>query len=268
MTPSTRSEPTLPFPATAAAVAAALLVALGAAPGPASTPDTGLTLEELVRRHTVAVGGETALDSIRSLRADLRITEPAYTLDGVYRVDRRGRMRIDVFAGDERVYSEGYDGTRGWQMGPDSASLRETDPEATAALWRGTQYPNNVLSLADMEERGHDLELVGREAVAGTDYHVLRLTLSDGFTTRWYVHPETWLLERRRDIRSLHPDADPIERPIETVWSDFRPVAGVLRAHRSVQVELASGDTLQRTGVERFRVNPDPPATIFRPPRR
>lgn len=243
------------------AVALASLT-LGCSPAP-----DDVSLEELVRRHTEAVGGEAALDSVRRLRVDLRIVEPELTVDAVYRVDRRGRMRIDVFADGRRVFTEAYDGDEAWQMGTDSATVTRAEDQAAAALWHGTQYPNNILALNDMEKQGHNLALAGRDTLEGVAYHVLRLTLSDGSETDWYVHPGTWRIERRRDVRALHPDQDATERRIETRWSDFRPVAGVLRPFRSRQVDLATGEVLQRTEVKRIEVNPEFPDDVFGRPR-
>lgn len=222
-----------------------------------------INLEDLVERHTAAVGGIAAMDSVQRLRVYLRILEPGFTLEGVYRVDRRGRMRIDVYSDGRRVFTEAYDGETGWQMGADSTSSTTADDAAAEALWHGTQYPNNIVPLHEVDDRGHRLELVGRDTVDDVAYHVLRLTLSDGFDTDWYVHPDTWLLERRRDVRALHPDQDPTERRLETRWSDFRSVAGVLRPFRSRQVDLATGGVLQRTEVEEIAVNPDFPGDVF-----
>lgn len=226
-----------------------------------------LGVEDVVERHTAAVADSAALDSVQRLRVHLRILEPGFTLEGVYRVDRRGRMRIDVYSDGRRVFTEAYDGETGWQMGADGTSATTADDAAAEALWRGTQYPSNIVPLHEVDDRGHRLELVGRDTVDDVAYHVLRLTLSDGFETDWYVHPETWLLERRRDVRALHPDQDPTEQRLETRWSDFRSVAGVLRPFRSRQVDLATGEVLQRTEVEGIVVNPDFPVDVFVRPR-
>lgn len=250
-----------------AGLSLALVAVVALAPVGCSGAADRITLEDVVERHTAAVGGIAALDSVRRLRVNLRIVEPGFTLDGVYRADRTGRMRIDVYSEGRRVFTEAFDGGTGWQMGADSTSATTADDAAAEALWHGTQYPNNVVPLHELEDRGHRLELAGRDTLDDVPYHVLRLTLSDGFETNWYVHPETWLLERRRDVRALHPDQDATERRLETRWSDFRSVAGVLRPFRSRQVDLATGEVLQRTEVEEIAVNPDFPVDVFVRPR-
>src|SRR5205814_946231 len=80
--------------------------------------------------------------------------------------------------------------------------------------------------LHELKQRGHRLELVGRETIDGANYYVLRLTLSDGFTTSLYIDADSWLITRRRDVRPLHVDVDPTPTTNELRNSDFRWIAG------------------------------------------
>jgi len=45
--------------------------------------------------------------------------------------------------------------------------------------------------------------------VDGTSYYVLELKLDDGFVTYLYLNPTTYLIDRQRDIRAMHPAIDP-----------------------------------------------------------
>ena len=56
---------------------------------------------------------------------------------------------------------------------------------------------------------GHKVELLGRQQIDGINYYTLQLTLQDGYSQKYYVHPETFLIERSRVSRALHPDVDP-----------------------------------------------------------
>lgn len=123
-----------------------------------------------------------------------------------------------------------------------------------AALRHGVEY--NLIGLHRFTERGHELALEGAETIDGVDYRVIRVTLRDGFTTRLYLDPGSWLVGRRRDVRALHPDHDADERPLETVYTSYGWLCGVRRAPRSVQVDLATGDTVQSS-------RPHPPASAL-----
>jgi hypothetical protein len=224
-----------------------------------------VTREELIARNTEAMGGARAIEAIDRIEVALRIFERGAELEGLYRADRQGRMRIDIRHQGRRVYTEAFDGKRGWQMGEDGIP-RPQSKEGEAALWHGTQFPGQLFGLHEMERRGHRVELIGRERRDGLDYYVLKLILSDGFETFRLVSPSTWLIERGRDFRALHPDADAGKKWLENRFFDFRRVAGVLRAFRSEQLDAATGAALQKTELTRVVPNPEFPPDLFAPP--
>ena len=228
-------------------------------------PDLGLS--EVVSENAEARGGRAAIEGIRSLDAKLRIVEPTYTAEGVWRVDRQGRMRIDVSIGGKRVFTEAFDGTKGWQMAGD-APPKAASPEGAAALRHSGQLPTNILGLHEMAAHGHRLRLVGREEIGGIRYYALDLTLDDGFQTRYLVDPSSFLVTRSRVRKALHPDNDPAPTTIETVWSDFRPVAGVLFPFEARDTDLATGKLLQTTTLLEIAANRPVDDEFFQVPKR
>lgn len=206
-----------------------------------------LTLEGLLDRHVEARGGRPAMDSLRNLEVRFLVVEPKFALEGRYRATRDGRVRVDAFAGDDNVYSEGIDSAGAWMREGVDAPIEPLSAEGTAALRHGIEF--NLVGLHRFPDRGHRLAYEGREPVEGTRYHVIHATLQDGFEARLYVDPESWLVTRRRDRRALHPDQDSTEQQLETVFHDFEDVCGVQRATRSHQIDLATGDTVQTTRV-------------------
>ena len=215
--------------------------------------------QELITAHTQARGGREALDAIQNLECELEIVErgftPAITLTALYRVDRQGRMRIDVSQDGKVVFTEAYDGQRGWQQAGEGQPAEYAKPQAQASLRHGPQLPVNVLSLHDLPARGHRVELLGRERLDGTSFHHVRVTLDDGFATDYYLDPESLLIARARNVSALHPDIDSAEKPTETQWSDYRKVAGTQRAFESRTFDLASRKETQTVTVTALRVN-------------
>jgi hypothetical protein len=230
----------------------------------ARTPD--LDLAGIVARNADARGGRAAIEAIQSLEAKLRIVEPTYEAEGTWRVDRRGRMRIDVFIGGKRLFTEGFDGTNGWQMPGNAASAKPASPEGAAALRHSGQLPTNVLGLHEMTAHGHRLEFAGREEIGGIRYYALDLTLDDGFRTRYFVDPKSFLVVRSRVRKALHPDNDPTPTTIETVWSDFRPVSGVLFPFAARDTDLATGRLLQTTKLLEMAANGPTDDGLFQSP--
>lgn len=204
------------------------------------------TVDELIAHNVEARGGASRLDAIENLRTRVRIIEPTYTVVGDYRATTDGRMRIDVFTGARRVFSEGIDGDGAWQRaGGDDAPITPSSEAGRAALLHGIEF--NLFGLHRFAERGHTIELDGREVVDGTDYYVLHVTLRDGFETWLYLDPSSWMIGRQRDVRALHPDMDPDEKVIETVAERFGTHCGVETAIVSKHKDVATGDVLQTT---------------------
>lgn len=236
-----------------------LLLAVGplsaAASGCATTKASVAKLDVLIERNTEARGGRAAIEAIRSLQIRLRIVEPTYTAEGAWQADRKGRMRIDVFIGGRRVFTEGFDGARGWQRGADDEHGTPASNAGQAALSRSAKLPTNLLGLHEMASHGHRLELEGREEIAGTNYHVLLLTLDDGFTTRYYVDPASFLIAHGRVVKALHPDIDPTPTTIDTSWSDFRTIEGLHIPFEARETDLATGKLLQTTTLLEIHAN-------------
>jgi hypothetical protein len=220
------------------------------------------TLDEVIARNTAAAGGRSAIEGIQSIEILLHITDPGFEVDATYRAMRPGWMRIDVMAGGEHVYTEAFDGNRGWQWKGKGDVVPE-GPEATAALRHGVELPGKLFGLHELRERGHQLTLAARELISGTNYYVLQTKLSDGYTTSLYIDPNSWLVTRRRDVRPLHVDVDPRPTTIETVFSDFRRIGGVQFPFVSADTDLQTGKVLEKVRVNRMTLNPAFVTSLF-----
>lgn len=221
-----------------------------------------LTLDQVIARNTKAMGGRAAIEAVKSIQVDLHIVDPGFEVDGTYRAERPGRMRIDALIGGKHVFTEAFDGQHGWEWAGKGNQETASD-KATAALYHGVELPGKLFGLHELKERGHRLELIGREKVDDIDYYALRLTMSDGYTTTLYVDPKNWLITRRRDFRPLHVDIDPTPTTIEQRSSDFREISGVQFAFASTEIDLKTGKVLESTKVNKIEVNPSINQSIF-----
>jgi hypothetical protein len=221
-----------------------------------------LGLDQLIERNLQAAGGRSATRAVQAIKVNLHIVDPGFEADGVYYATRPGRMRIDITVGGKRVYAEAFDGKRGWQWNGKGDAVEESKT-ATNALRHGIELPDKLFGLDEIRQRGNQLELVGRETIENVNYYVLRLTFFDGFTTTLYVDPQTWLVTRHRDVRSLHPDVDPTPTTIETTMRDFRKVDNRMFAFASTDTDLKTGKTLETATMSEIIVNPPIPPGFF-----
>ncbi len=230
--------------------------ALATIPGLAlAAPTTSdLSLDQVIARHTTARGGARALDAVHAMRADLVISEQGASLKAAWRATLDHLMRIDVALGDKRVWSEGVDKAGPWAWPGGKPEPAPSGGDAERALRHGMDF--NLVGLHAFPALGHRLTLAGRETLDGVALYVVQIDMADGFRTFRYIDPRSWMITRSRDIRALHPDADPTQKLLENVYEDFRPVSGVQVSFASRQVDVATGKVLQQTRLTAQAHNP------------
>ena len=243
----------------------AFVVGIGAIallPGCVSARAGDAGLDEIVARHVRARGGAAALDRVRNCLMELDIDERGQVVQGGYAADAAGLVRIDIYAGGHLVYREGVDREGVWMWPQDSAAPRpSTATGAANALLHGAE--NHLFGLHRFAERGHRLRLMPTERIDGVDYPVIEVVYRTGHTSYFYVDPASWLIVRRRDRRAYHPDVNATEQRIETLFSDFQAVDGVVASHRDVDRVVDSAQLLSSHRVTRRVLNPRLPEGAF-----
>lgn len=212
-----------------------------------------LSLQQVLERHTKAIGGANALQAIHSLRLNLHIVEPTFDVRGVYVADRNIHMRIDIMVGGKRVYTEAFDGKTAWKMGEDSVAKEESS-EGAVALQNGIFSPDRFFSFEELSHKGSQIESRGRETVNGIDYYVVRVS-RNASVMDFYIHPQSWLIELSRETKTIHPDINPSPTTVETVYSDFRKVDGVVSASKDVTTDVNTGKVIQTETVDKIETN-------------
>lgn len=248
---------------------AGTVVACTRLPQASAMPPTAvaLTLDEVIRRNSLARGGPAALDQVRDLQIDVEIVEGGQTLNGRYAANAAGLVRIDIYAGGKNVYAEGVDrsGVWRWTGGPEPAQPSTATGSANA-LTNGAE--NHLFGWHRFAERGHKLTLMPPEQIDGVLHPVVEARYSTGHVSYFYVDPTSWLAVRRRDERAYHPDNDPTKQKVESRLHDFQAVGGVVAAHRATDIDLVTGKILSTNRTLARNINPALPANYFERDRR
>jgi hypothetical protein len=253
-------------PAVAAAVVpvlalAGLLCALAAPPaGADDSPPEPTTADAVIARYVEARGGLAAWDALRTL--EVRGTYTAFSEEAPFTLRRRRpaayRFETRMF-GDDVV--EAFDGEAaggggaGWVLDPVGGydwPLPMKPAEMTAA-WTLADFDS---PLVRFREKGHAVELAGRDDLDGQAVWRLELTRKDGAKETWFLDAATFL-----EVCRIAPVVDygaPFEQKI--YYSDFRPVGGVLFPHH---VESEYFIRLRIAAIDEIRVNPELDAALF-----
>lgn len=218
-----------------------LLVLLAGKTAGAVQCKIGLNL--LLERYVAARGGHEALETQRALRLKSTHHEGKYNPTFDFRVMKPGYMWIRAAYDDGFIYTEGFDGGRGWEM-PGAKPAEYVDGAADRALNQGAQSPIHLYGLHHMEGLGASVGADGCATIDDTIYYVVNVVSRFGTDIDYYLNRDTYIVERSRSVRPLHPTVDPTPITIEERWSDFRMVDGVLHPFAYSQWNVDAGARL------------------------
>lgn len=185
------------------------------------------TVDELLARNLAARGGAEAWRAVDSLQMTGRMEiGQDVMVPYVLEQKRPGMMRLE-FEFDGEVAVQTYDGKTGWKLTP-FLGRRSPEPMTALELREAAGASDLRGLLIDHVQRGHKVELLGREQVDGRDAFKLQVRLPAG-AVRWvYLDAQTALEVKQHMRRTLGRR----ERVVETYYYDWRPTNGVLFAHR------------------------------------
>jgi hypothetical protein len=109
---------------------------------------------------------------------------------------------------------------------------------------QGAVSPVHLYGLHQMKGLGAEVVLRDCDRLDGTDYYVLKVVSAFGTDIDYYINADSFLLQRSRTTRPLHPTQDPTPIQIEERWSDFRAVEGVLHPFAFSQWNVAKNERL------------------------
>lgn len=237
-------------PATAPAAPAAVTEA------PAAHAES---VDEVIARHLQALGGKDRIKAIQSARMTGRISlhqgmEAPFTWEW----KRPNSLRLE-FTIQGMTGIQAYDGAIGWLVMP---FMGKKDPEAMsdADLRRFADSADLDGALMDYREKGHQVELAGKEAIEGTDAYKLKLTRKNGDVSFLYLDVQSCLLIKEIGTISERGEELQFERSL----GNYKAAGGVLfpfSTERKVQ-----GRGAQVITIEKIELNVDTPADRFKMP--
>lgn len=224
---------------------------------PSSSP-----VDEIVAAHLAARGGKDRLQALRSVRQTGTITASDGRVARIVReIQRPGLFRLEfTYQGTTSIFA--HDGKAGWQIAPLQGQFepRAMPPEADAA--GGADQRDIEGPLVDWRKKGHAVELVGRESIAGAETDKLKVVLRDGVVRYDYVDVASHMVVRS-DVSRL-VQGHRVE--LQNIFSDFREVSGIAFPHR-IEIHVKDRPQILKIVVERIELDPELDPASFRMPR-
>ena len=217
-------------------------------------------VKALVARNIETRGGPEAWEAVSSLRLIGQMDLGQEMVVPYVLEQKRPDKMCFEFEFDGETAVQCADGRTGWKLLPFLG--REAPELMTDAEFRETADSAEPYGpLYDYAARGSEVEFVGQEIFNGRDTFKLKVTQARGGERWLYLDAETALEVKLETTRTVSGR----ERKVETLYSEWREVEGLLIAHR--QDTRTEGDEKSHfLTVDSVTVNPPLEDSRFRMP--
>lgn len=212
-------------------------------------PASGQTVDEIIAKHVEASGGIDKIRAVKTARMSGKMTVgPGIEAPIVLELKRPNAMRMD-FTLQGMTGTQAFDGTKGWMLMPFQGSTTAQEMPPDEAKMAAEQADMDG-PLVDYKQKGHTVELLGKEQVDGADAYKLKVTMKNGVVRTMYLDAEHFLPikeESKRTIRGSEVEA-------ETIFGDYKKVDGMMFAH-SIESGQKGNPQKQKIVVEKIELN-------------
>ncbi len=212
-------------------------------------PAAAQTVDEIIAKNIEARGGMQALKAANTMRMSGRMTVgPGLEAPFVLEQKRPNRMRLDItFQG--MTGTQAYDGGSAWMVMPFMGKKDpEKVPDEEAQAFSEQADFDGIL--VDYKDKGHTVELLGKEPIEGSEAYKLKVTLKDGAIRYIYLDADAFLeirTEGKRKIRGSEVEG-------ESSIGDYKEVAGLMLPH-AVESGAKGSPQKQKITIDQIEIN-------------
>lgn len=218
----------------------------------------GQTLDELIEKNIEAHGGEKKLRSINTIKVTGKQIMMGSEFPYSALAKRPNLLRIDAeFQG--QTLKMAYDGETAWWIMPFTGDLTPQHmPENEAKNFKSDSDIDGPL--LDYKTKGHQVELIGKEDMEGTEVYKLKVTLKSGDIRYYYLDAEYYVeLKITSTTQQMGQEIQ-----VDTYLSDYKEIDGILVAFIT-EAKIQGMTQWQRT-VETVELNVDIDDSVFKMP--
>lgn len=218
------------------------------------------TLDEIIAKHNEALGGLAKIKAVQSIRTTGKMVLPQGIELPLVMYQKRPKAFRMEFSMQGMTGTQAYDGKNAWMVMP---MMGKKDPEPMGADETDQMDEQAEFDgpLVDYKEKGHKVELVGKEQVEGADAHKLKVTLKSGNVRNIYLDAETYLqikAESKRTVRGTEVES-------ESYMSDYKEVDGMMMPF-AIEAGVKGNPQRQKIVIEKVEFNPVLSDTLFTMP--
>jgi outer membrane lipoprotein-sorting protein len=218
------------------------------------------TADEIIAKNIQARGGADKLKSVQSIKATATMAMgPGMEAPGVL-IQKRGNLARLEFTIQGLTAVQAYDGKNAWQIMPFTGK-KDPEPMSADEAKEVEEMADLDGPLVDYKSKGHQVELLGKEKVEGTDAYKLKVTLKNGDVQTEYIDADSFLEikeETKRTVRGT-------EQVFESSIGDYKEVNGIVFPF-AVESGVKGSPDKQKLTITKMELNLPTDDSIFKMP--
>lgn len=219
-----------------------------------------LTVDQIVAKNIQAHGGMDKIKAVKSMRFTGKMTiGPGMEAPVTMLQKRPKNMRMEILVQGMTIV-QAYDGTTGWIIMP-LQGKKDAEPMGQDDLKDAEEQADMDGPLVDYKDKGNKVELMGKEAVEGSDAYKLKVTLKSGDVRYLYLDPDSFLEIKTTSKRTIRG----AEREMETTIGDYKEVEGLMLPF-SFEAGMKDSPQKQKITIDKVEINPTVDDSQFKMP--
>lgn len=180
------------------------------------------TVDEVIAKNVAARGGMAKLKAVQTIRITGSAEFGGIQASLVMMEKRANKSRMEISL-QGMTMVRAYDGQTGWQVVPFTG---KKDPEAMTAEDQKAMAQEADIdgALVDYKEKGHKVELVGKEKIEGTDAYHLKITMKSGDVRDEFLDADSFLTIKTT-LKTTRRGAEVVQ---DTTLGDYKSVEGMM----------------------------------------
>lgn len=215
-------------------------------------------VDEIIEKNIEARGGYARIKAVNTMQATIKLNQQGMKMAATLTQKRPNKLHLKAaIQGQTMVMS--YDGEMAWWIFP---FMGNPDPQKMPED-QAKDFTNDADidgPLVDYKEKGHKIELVGKEDMEGTDVYRLKVTLKNGDVRHIFIDAEYYL--ELKQIIKTKVQGNEVEA--ETFLSDYKEVDGLMVPF-SIETKV-NGQTQMHIVIDKIELNGKIKDELFKMP--
>lgn len=214
-------------------------------------------LDKILKAHFKTIGQEKVLEA-KTMKVSGKMLMQGMELQMKMITKRPSNAYMEMNIQGVPI-KQGYDGKNGWMINPMTGSAEPIDitgPELRSLKEMGDMDGK----LWNYKEKGHTVELIGKEDLEGSEVFVIKLTDAEGHIDHYYMDAENYVILKSKSKTIINGS----EVEVESYLSNYQEIDGLVMPFSIEQ--RAGGQTMMTFNIEDVKYNEPVDDKIFAKP--